>query len=195
MKLTIYLLLAFAFSLPSFAQTIVPAPADKAVVYFARPSGLGTLINFTYYDGETLIARFNGSKYFRYECEPGEHLFWARSENRSFVEADLAPGGIYIIEARPQLGGLKAQVLLTPVAPADKSISRGIKKLIARRDPETFRPDQLEKWTANSSDSTSRGLERYENLKADGRSIDVLDATMMVAPADFEIVKKKKKGE
>lgn len=70
-------------------QEIPPAPADKAVVYFVRTSGLGFAINFTYIDSVTLIAKANGTNYVRYECDPGNHLFWARSENRDFVEAEL----------------------------------------------------------------------------------------------------------
>ncbi|MDX1315030.1 MAG: hypothetical protein R3356_05960, partial [Eudoraea sp.] len=88
---------------------------DKATVYFTRASGLGALINFTYFDGEKAIGKFNGPKYMKYECDPGKHLFWARSENKSFVEAELQAGKVYLIDVLPRMGGLKASVKLVPV--------------------------------------------------------------------------------
>lgn len=73
----IFLLCSFYSS----AQSLTPAPTGKAVVYFVRPSLLGFAINFSYFDSTALIGRFNAPKYIRYECDPGPHLFWARSEN------------------------------------------------------------------------------------------------------------------
>jgi len=83
------LLFVLLFQITLFAQTIEPAPADKAVVYFVRASGMGALINFTFFDSDQVIGRFNGPKYLRYECEPGDHILWARSENKDFVQASL----------------------------------------------------------------------------------------------------------
>jgi len=175
------------------AQLIAPAPATKAVVYFARPSALGALINFKYYDGEQLIARFNGTKYFRYECSPGKHVFWAKSENRSFVEADLAAGGIYLIEAVAEMGGLKARVRLLPVNSSENSISRGVQKLITKRNAVTFTEEDIEKWSEQGNNAKDRGLDRYNKLKADGKAIAVLEPTMMISPEDLKWEKKRKK--
>ena len=90
------------------AQTIKPAPTDKAVVYFVRASSLGALINFTYFDSSKVIGRFSGPKFLRYECEPGEHLFWARSENRDYIKGNLEAGKIYVIDVIPQMGSSKS---------------------------------------------------------------------------------------
>ncbi len=43
----------------------------------------------------------NFGKYFKLEVEPGEHIIWARAENRSFVHANLQAGETYLIDARP----------------------------------------------------------------------------------------------
>ncbi|MEM6771871.1 MAG: hypothetical protein AAF597_14920, partial [Bacteroidota bacterium] len=131
-------------SLTLFAQGVDPAPADKAVVYFVRTSGLGAALNFHHYDGDQLIGKFNAGKYLRYECEPGEHVFWARSENRSFVEADLAPGGIYLIQVIPQMGGLKAGVQLVVFDPQVGDLPRPIRKLVTKRAPQSYSPEQLQ---------------------------------------------------
>jgi len=105
-------LIIFLSFIPLFgiSQIIEPAPSDKAVVYFVRPSTYGWAINFTFFDSTQVIGRFNGGKFLRYECEPGDHIFWARSENKDFVSANLDPGKIYLIEAIPVMGVVKASV-------------------------------------------------------------------------------------
>src|SRR5262245_4332351 len=119
MKTLFMLLVCVLVSATTFAQGITPAPDDKAVVYFVRTSSLGFAINFSYFDSTKLIGRFNGPKYIRYECAPGAHLFWGRSENRDFVEAEVEAGKIYFIEAIPKMGAMKAAIQLEPVDPND----------------------------------------------------------------------------
>ncbi len=191
MKLIFALLLLLpVFSLS--AQDFRPAPADKAVVYFVRASGLGAIINFNHYDGEQLIGRFNAGKYLRYECAPGEHVFWARSENRSFVEADLAAGQTYVVEIVPMMGGLKANVLLVPIDPREKGVPKRIQKLLSRKAPQVFTDEELAKWADNSSGRTENGLERYEKLAEKDRSLPQLTAEMAIAADDLRFSKKKK---
>src|SRR5688500_8701014 len=95
--LTLAVFLFGLYSVCAVAQIIDPAPADKAVIYFVRPSFLGFAINFSYFDSTRLIGKFKGPAYIRYTCDPGSHLFWARSENRDFVEAEVEAGKIYFI--------------------------------------------------------------------------------------------------
>ena len=178
---------------PVAAQNFEPAPADKAVVYFVRASGLGALINFNHYDGDQLIGRFNAGKYLRYECEPGEHLFWARSENRSFVEADLTAGSTYLVEIVPTMGGLKAGVLLVPIDPREQDIPRRIQRLVTKRGPENYDDSQLAEWAERTAGKTENGLERYDKLDENDRKIPQLTADMAVNVADLRFVKKKRK--
>lgn len=183
-------------SLNAFSQTVEPAQADKAVVYFVRPNTMGALINFTFYDGDALIARFNGGKYYRYECAPGSHVFWARSENRSYVEADLAAGQIYVIEALPLMGGLKAQVQLIPLDPQGKGIGKPTQKLVTKRASETYTVEELTKWADNKSGGTERGMERYAAMKEKDKDVRQLTVAMAAEPDDFVVKKKtKRKGK
>ena len=100
------LLLTFQFS---NSQITVDPPAEgKAVIYFIRTASPGILMNFKYFDKNEYLGRFNGTNYFRYECEPGQHLFWVKSENYDFVEADLKPGGIYFLEVKGRMGAMSA---------------------------------------------------------------------------------------
>lgn len=151
------------------AQTIPPAPEDKAVVYFARPSGLGFAINFTYFDSATLVGRFNGGKYIRYECAPGHHIFWARSENKDFVDADVDAGKIYFIEAVPRMGALKAAVSLDPVDPKDPKQMKNILKMMSKKPPESPTQEDLAEDQRHSVDLVIKGMEKYKENKTKGK--------------------------
>jgi hypothetical protein len=155
-------------------QEIKPAPEDKAVVYFARVSSMGFAVKFTYFDSATVIGGFNGPKYLRYECAPGKHLFWARSENRDFVEAEVEAGKIYFIEAAPQMGGIKAGVSLQPLDSTDEKTLNKISKLIKKKDSESFTPEELEKETVNFKEVIERGLEKYNQEKGNAKKYNAL---------------------
>lgn len=177
MKISIFaIVLVFLNSLICVCQDIKPAPDDKAVVYFARPSSLGLVINFSYFDSTRLIGKFNGSKYIRYECKPGVHLFWARSENRDFVEADVEAGKIYFILAIPKMGVGKAGVRLVPVDPVDLKKMKKIFRLLNKKPSELFTEEELKIDT--KEEVIARGLEKYKELKARGEIILRLEKTM-----------------
>ncbi len=101
MKKIIPLLLVI-FAINVQAQELKKPSERKAMVYFTRVEALGFLINFKYFDGEKYLGKFNYGKYLAYECDPGKHIFWAKSENSDFVEADLEPNKIYILDSQPQ---------------------------------------------------------------------------------------------
>lgn len=157
------LILAILTHISLQAQTIKPAPSDKAVVYFVRSSSLGALINFTYFDSAMAIGRFNGPKFMRYECEPGHHLFWARSENKDFVNADLEAGKIYVIDVIPVMGAIKAGVMLSPINSGDYKLKR-IQKLLTKRESETFSKQELEHLQIKMEDVIIRGLNKAKKL-------------------------------
>ncbi len=167
------LLLSLAFSAFFTQAQMEPAPADLAVVYFVRTSGMGGLINFTYVDGDKIIGKHGGTGYVRYECEAGEHLFWARSENKSFVKADLKAGNIYILEARPTMGLVKSGVKLVPMD-AQSNFKR-FKKLAVKKEPESLTANEMETLTLEMADVIARGLEKNEKLDEKGVEIEVLN--------------------
>ena len=177
-KIAAILLLGTAIQVTCKSQEIPPAPADKSVVYFVRASGLGFAINFTYFDSTKLIGKSNGTNYIRYECEPGHHLFWARSENRDFVEAEVEAGKIYFLEVVPQMGAIKASVQLKPVDPSNEKTMKRILKIFNKKGPETFSPGELEKEAENSKDVMERGLEKFREEKEKGKKTDRLEKEM-----------------
>ncbi|MFZ2283893.1 MAG: hypothetical protein WAV86_08455 [Lutibacter sp.] len=189
MKKIILLSLMSLLNLILFSQNIEPAPNDKSVVYFTRANTVGALINFTYFDGEKVIGKFNGPKYIRYECIPGEHLFWARSENKSFIEANLEAGKIYIIDVVPKMGAIKASVSLVPVN-SKKYKLKQIQKLLSKRDSETFNESQLNELQVEMNEIIIRGMEKYNQLKGKEREILQLTPEMTVSEEDLIFTKK-----
>ena len=170
------ILLCISFS--SIGQGITPAPADKAVVYFVRASSTGFAINFSYFDSDKLFGLFAGKGYIRYECSPGTHIFWARSENKDFVEAEVEAGKIYFIEAIVQMGWVKAQVRLQPLDPNNKKKMKGILKVINKIPPDSMTEEELKVESVNFKDVIDRGLIKYKEAKEKGESFNRLEKTM-----------------
>lgn len=54
-------------------------------------------VSFEFFHHARYIGVFKGENYMRYECDPGEQLLWASSENKEFVTSELMPGGTYIV--------------------------------------------------------------------------------------------------
>ena len=185
-KLLLFIVVLLQFSL--HAQTIEPAPADKAVVYFVRASGLGVLVNFTYFDSTKVIGRFNGPKFMRYECEPGKHLFWARSENKDFVRADLEAGKIYVIDVIPVMGMIKAGLRLKPIN-SEKYRMKKIQKLLTRKKSEVFSEKDLESLQKKMEQVIIRGLDKARKMS--GKLKTLGERTFL--PEELLFVKKKRK--
>jgi hypothetical protein len=97
------------------ATPITGPSADKALVYFMRPSGLGFAINFQIWDGDKFIGLSQAKSYFGYQCNPGQHLFIGVAENKRGVEADLEAGKSYYIITQVKMGGWRARMALIPV--------------------------------------------------------------------------------
>lgn len=182
------------FALLSILSTTLHSQASsgKSTVYFTRANSLGALINFTYFDGDKAIGKFKGMGYFIYECEPGEHLFWARSENKSFVEAILEPGKTYLIDVQPRMGGLKASVKLVPVDKNDHKM-KPIQRLVTKREPVVFSEEELAEIQEDMTDVIDRGMENYDKKMEKEKDISQLTAEMTITEADLVFEKKRKK--
>jgi hypothetical protein len=174
-------LLLFSFST---GNEIAPPAEGKAVVYFARTASIGILINFSYFDKDKFIGKFHGHGYIRYECEPGEHVFWAKSENSDFITADLEAGKIYFVEALPKMGGLKARVRLMPVNPAqDVKMVKVIESMVSKKDGETYTADYLQTENEKWKDDIQKGMERYQDMVTKQEKIERLSKEMFYVKA------------
>ncbi|WP_296687171.1 hypothetical protein [Flavobacterium sp.] len=180
----------FAFLISSvlaFSQELKKPAEGKAIVYFIRSNSMGFLINFKYFDGEKYLGKFNYGKYLAYECEPGKHLFWSKSENVDFVEANLDAGKIYIIDSEPQMGAFKAGVKLVPFVDdvlQFKNEKKYLKtkerilKSITEKKEYTINDEDLEEAKQDLEGVVRRNIEKYNNRKANDSGFTQLTVEM-----------------
>lgn len=168
---------AFAF-VASYGQGFQSPAPGKAVVYFARPSSAGFAIGFDFYDGDKFIGSFAGRNYMRYETDPGEHLFWATSENRDFLTADLREGGIYVVMVNVEMGLAVARVGLIPLDDKQKSFAK-VKKLVDKKGPKERDPADVDA-SASRKDYIQESLARYEEKWKEKRKIAHLSPDMAI---------------
>ncbi len=77
MRKLFYLLVFLSFSFLGFSQNLKKPSEGKALVYIMRSNNLGSDLNFRVYDKDLFLGVLPSRAYFTYECDPGEHLFWA----------------------------------------------------------------------------------------------------------------------
>ncbi len=181
MKKKLYLFFAAVIMMAfnSYGQGFKAPSEGKAVVYITRVAKLGAAVNFRYFHNDQFIGRFNAGKYIRYECEPGEHLFWAKSENRDFVTAELEAGKIYVIDAKVQMGGMKARVKLVPIDFKDPKYLAKIEKLVNKKPPFEMKEADMTKLKAKFADDIKKSLEKYETTLKEQRTIAHLAPDMV----------------
>ena len=144
MKKIIIVVLFFWPLLAMAQQKINPPSKGKAVVYFIQTPGTLTWINFRYFERGNFIGKFNGSNFMRYECDPGETLFWVKAENLDFIEAELKEGSIYFIEATPTLGAITSAVKFKLVNYSDEKQMKRIMKVIENNEGVAFAKSELD---------------------------------------------------
>ncbi|AZI23556.1 hypothetical protein EIH07_11190 [Chryseobacterium taklimakanense] len=182
-KILIIFAVAFGTSL-MFSQKVttqeIQKPSEgKSLVYFLR-TGAGPLLNFRIYDNDKFLGALSGFKYMVYECEPGKHMFWAASENRDYVEADLEPNGVYVINAEGQMGAFIASVGLIPLNPNEFRDKRTFYQVVKMGKRQDYTPQ-----TADKTENIQKGLERYKDLKANkAAKIKFLDPSWKFENAD-----------
>lgn len=177
------LIILFVGIYSAFAQNVtqpIDKPAEgKSLVYFVR-SGAGYLLNFRIYDKDKFLGSISGSKYLVYECNPGEHTFWAASENRDYVDANLEPNSVYVINAQGQMGAFIAGVNLKPLDPTAKADRKLFYQVIKHDDKMPFNNPGDDK-----AENVVKGLSKYQDLKAkNSDKIKVLRPEMKFENAD-----------
>ena len=176
MKKLLFLLIVLA-SFSSQGQELKKPSEGKSLIYFVRTSATGFLINFKYFDGEKYLGKFNYGKYLVYECDPGKHLFWAKSENTDYLEVELEAGKTYIIDSEPQMGAIKAAVKLVPFDNNQnnyKNIKKyekkkeSILKSISKSKEYTITTEELDESKKDLEDLVKRSIEKYTKRKTKG---------------------------
>ncbi len=165
-RIRLFLIFALLiFMAPSiFAQGFQPPASGKAVVYFVRITKYGSGVSFEYFHNDKYIGAFKGRNYMRYECDPGEQLFWASSENREFLTADLQEGKTYLVLVDVILGFWKGHVGLSPIDMNDQNRFEAAKELIMSNPPVEITQKDLDKRNKKLEKFIKKELEHYEQV-------------------------------
>ncbi len=160
MKASIFALVCCLHQIISLGQGFEAPSEGKAVIYFTRVTGLGFAIGFEFFHDKRYIGDFAGRNYMRYECDPGEHLFWASSENKEFLTAEVKAGETYVVLVDVLMGIGIARVGLTPIDSHHKDFERA-KKLIEKKSPVVNTADEVESKNARLAEFIEKKLKQY----------------------------------
>lgn len=162
------------------AQGFQPPAEGKAVVYFARVTVYGKPTAFEFFHQDKYIGAFKGSQYMRYECDPGEQLFWASSENKEFITADVEAGKIYIVMVDVIMGVMKAHVGLTPISANNSEEFERAKSLINKKPPTITPEEKIAKMNKKLAKFITAKLEMYESTWKNEKNFKHLSADMAI---------------
>lgn len=178
--LSILVIILLSGSLSLFAQGFQAPEEGKAVVYFTRISSYGGMASFEFFHQDKFIGVFKGKNYLRYECEPGEQLFWASSENKEFITSNLKAGKSYIVIVDIVMGTWKAHVGLTPISIADTDRFNRAKKLILAKSPVITPLAKMEKTSKKLVKFIPEKLKMYEETWKHKRNFKHISADMAI---------------
>jgi len=172
-KSIVFLCLIFTVNL--FAQNNLKSgiqpfqrPSEgKSLVYIIK-SGAGALVNFRAYLDNKFLGVLSSDTYVLVECDPGNHLFWAVSENRDYIEANLLPNKVYVLNAEGQMGAFVAGVSLNQLDSNEKSDKNLFARKIVNSNAFVYNPNNPS--VDNKTENITKGLAKYEDLKKEKSS-------------------------
>ena len=188
MKIKMFLIACFLMivALHTQAQGFQPPAEGKAVVYFVRVSTMGFAISFEYFDGDKYIGAFKGKNYMRYECEAGQHLLWASSENKEFITADLKAGGTYVVIVDIAMGIGKARVGLNPITAQPAELFARAKELVKAEPAQVTPQEKIDKMNIKLKDFIAEKLDKYETVWKKEKTFPTISPEQAVAEADLQ---------
>lgn len=167
MQKLVFLIVAFSFTLISEGQTLKKPSEGKALIYITRSNDLASGMNFRVYNRDVFLGALPSRAYFTYECEPGEHLIWAASENRDFVEASVEAGKTYVIDLRAKMGAFIAAVGVEPYSPSNPTHVKRIEKVLKKHINANVVDENQ---TQEKLENIDKALEAYNKIKDDKNS-------------------------
>jgi hypothetical protein len=163
-------------------QGFIPPEEGNAVVYFARVSGYQAANSFDFFHYDKFIGDFKGKNYLRYECGPGEQLFWASGENEEFLTAELESGAIYIVIVEVMSGTWKAFVGLQPVNVENAKRFGKARELISKKPPVEILQEDLEKGNKKKRKYIEEKLKKYKEKWSKKREYSHISPDWAIPP-------------
>lgn len=179
----------FAQETEQVSKEILAKPGKgKCMVYIARRETAALLVKFSVYDGDLFLGKLGAKKYFAYECDPGEHVFIAKGENTSYIDANLEEGKTYVIDLKIKVGIISARVNLDPLDQSHKKYEKEKKKFLEfinkkkgellSEENDVESDDDTNEEDAVSTDTMSSRLKKFYEMKEKGKKITTITADM-----------------
>ena len=110
----------------------------------------------------------------------GEQLFWASSENKEFITADVEAGKTYIVMVDVIMGVMKAHVGLTPISTNNSEEFERAKSLINKKPPTITSEEKIAKMNKKLAKFITEKLEMYESTWKNEKNFKHLSADMAI---------------
>lgn len=176
--LTLLFLLSISVTFSQIKSDKITPPAEgKSVIYFMRTTSLGALMNVRYFKNNEYLGKFKGVNYLRYECDPGENIFWIKAENIDVLKANLEANKIYIVETNAVMGAFSAGVKFNLVDFNKKKQINRINKLFDKKSSKTFTEIELKEGKAKMMSVVQKGMKKVSKKIKSGK-IKVLESNM-----------------
>jgi hypothetical protein len=180
-KFTFLLILLFTGSASVFSQGFKPPSPGKAVIYFARVTKYGGAVSFEFFHQDKYIGIFKGKNYLRYECDPGQQLLWASSENKEFITCDLKAGGSYVVIVDMVMGAWKGRVGFNPITADDERFIRA-KELINEEPPVVTPEKKIEEMNKKLATFIPEQLQKYNDIWKAEKNFKHISPEMALPP-------------
>ncbi|MCA0133723.1 DUF2846 domain-containing protein [Winogradskyella alexanderae] len=159
-------------------ETIIPPSEGKAVIYFLRTTSLGALMNFRFFDEGNFIGKFNDRNYLRYQCDPGERVFWVKAENIDVLKTNLEVDKIYLVEANAVMGAMSAGVKFKLVNFDNEKQMKRINKLLETKKAVEFTQEELETEQEKSKLVIQHGMKTVSKKLKKGKRLKIITPDM-----------------
>jgi hypothetical protein len=137
---------------------VITPQAGKALIYFMRPSFLGSTVQPKVYDGTNYAATVSAKTRVPYQATPGKHLFMVVGESADFMEADLVADKTYYALVTPRAGINEERFSLRPIDIATPTAE--FTKWINETKPATVN-DKGYIWAKENSDDVLKKRDQY----------------------------------
>jgi hypothetical protein len=148
---------------------------NTALVTFIRPAFVGAAIQFRMWDSGNFIGHLSSQSYIQYKTTPGKHLFLARAENWSCVEAELEGGKSYFIIGKVRMGLMKARVALDPVNKEDNISEEKINTWLTKLSATGADPSKVEAYTKAGAAQIKKAINNIEQGRAKCNTLSIED--------------------
>jgi hypothetical protein len=168
-----------------FAQGFKPPSPGKAVVYFCRYTSYGFTTSFEYFHNDKYFGIAKGKNVVRYECDPGQQLFWLSTENKEFVTADLKEGGTYIVIINVLPGGMKGHVGCQPIDASSEHFPK-IKELINKEVPVVTEQKKIDDMNKKLAKFIVENLDNYNNIWKNEKKFKHISPEMAIPESEMK---------